>query len=84
MAKTRKLTAQEKHELIYALSIARNNNNRHARECLKEASHAQETGAKSFEFLAGESERYEMWADLDEVLQELVSLGRIVILEDEE
>ena len=82
MGKTRALTAQEKHELIYALAIARNANNRHARECGGEAAHVQDEQISAN--LTAEANRYTDWADLDEILQDLVSIGKIVILTEGE
>lgn len=80
--KVRALSAQEKHELVYALAIARISNNRHQRECLRESAACEDK--QVFANLTAEAAKYEMWADLDEDLQELVSLDRIVIVEEDD
>jgi hypothetical protein len=83
MAKTRVLNDTEKCELISALANARVNNAKKAKAFKNDAdgAHHREDVAD----LSATAERFDMWAQLDESLIELIRDGRLVIIgEDEE
>jgi hypothetical protein len=82
MTKTRVLNEQEKCELISALSNAKQNNTKKAKafKCDADSAHHREDVAD----LSATSERYNMWAQLDESFIELIRDGRIVIIEESE
>lgn len=83
MATTRVLNEQEKCELISALANARVNNSKKAKAFKGDAdsAHHREDVAD----LSATAERFDMWAQLDESLIELIRDGRLVIIgEDEE
>ena len=74
----RGLNSKEQHELLYALSLARSRNERHANECLGEANKCDDE--MIHESYVAEAFRYEEWADMDADLIEAIRLGRVVIL----
>ena len=83
MAKTRVLNDTEKCELISALANAKVNNTKKAKAFKSDAdgAHHREDVAD----LSATAERFDMWAQLDESLIELIRDGRLVIIgEDEE
>lgn len=74
----RGLNSREQHELLYALSLARSRNERHANECFEEANKCD--NEQTHGCYAAEAIRYEEWADMDADLIEAIRLGRVVIL----
>jgi hypothetical protein len=83
MAKTRILNEEEKCELISALANAKVNNQKKAKAFKgdSDSAHHREDISCLFET----SERFEMWAQLDESIIEAIRDGKLVmILEDEE
>ena len=83
MATTRVLNEHEKCELISALANARVNNAKKAKAFKNDADSAHHR--EDVVDLIATAERFDMWAQLDESLIELIRDGRLVIIgEDEE
>ena len=81
MEKTRTLNNEEMCELISALANAAQNNRKKVKtfkNAAVEAQHAEDRAD-----LDATAERFDMWAQLDEGLIELIRDGRIVIVKDE-
>lgn len=74
----RGLNSREQHELLYALSLARSRNEKHANECIEEAN--KSNNEQIHDCYAAEAIRYEEWAELDGDLIDAIQLGKVVIL----
>lgn len=82
MPRTRILNEEEKCELISALANARVNNNKKAKTfkgAAQDAHHKEDAVD-----LSATAERFEMWAQLDEGLIEMIRDNKIVIISEEE
>ena len=79
---TRILNDKEKCELISALANARVNNGTKAKSFKSDAENAHHSEDKAD--LYATSERYDMWAQLDEALIEAIRNNQIVIIDEDE
>ena len=82
MERTRFLNEEEKCELISALANAKVNNTKKAKAFKGDADNAHHTEDRNDLFATGE--RYEVWAQLDEVLVEAIRDNKIVVVCDGE
>ncbi len=82
MPKTRVLNDTEKCELISALSNAKTNNLKKSKAFGGDAENAHHREDRADLFAT--SERFDMWAKLDESFIDAIREGRLVMLEDEE
>lgn len=82
MPRTRILNEEEKCELISALANAKVNNQKKAKAFKgdSDSAHHQEDRSCLFET----SERFEMWAQLDESIIEAIRDGRLVMISEDE
>ena len=82
MPRTRILNEEEKCELISALANAKVNNQKKAKAFKgdSDSAHHREDISCLFET----SERFEIWAQLDEALVEAIRDGRLVMISEDE
>jgi hypothetical protein len=82
MERTRFLNDEEKCELINALANAKNNNAKKSKAFKGDAESAHHPEDKAD--LKSTSERFDLWAQLDDALIEAITEGKLVMVDEED